>query len=331
MSDGAAAQLRRILHVIPQLADGEYHSLVSIAKRLRVDVETIRQDLYSLVTRYQEPGGFVEGVQVYLESDQVQVISNHFRRPMRLTVPELRALELGLAMLRTERPPDEHRALDRARERLRKIIAKLPNDPLTDGDRAAAAGNVGDPEHLAAARAALRGRIKLRLTYQSSGAAKATSRDVCPYALVASNGMFYVVAYCGKSTGIRVFRMDRVHGAALTKERFALPEGFSLDALLKDERMFVNEHPGTMTVRYSKRIARWIAERSGVKPAADGTVTVEHPLADVAWGARFVLQYGPEVEVLGPEEVRDEVRKRLVALLGKKSTVNSQQSTVSAK
>jgi proteasome accessory factor C len=315
MSDTAAAQLRRILHVIPEVADGKFHSLASVAGRAGVDVATLRGDLHSLVTRYHEPGGFVEGVRVYLESDKVQVVSNHFRRPMRLTVPELRALELGLAMLTAERPPDEHRTLDRARMRLRKTIAKLPNDPLTDGDRAATAGIVGDPAHLATLRQALRGRVKLRLKYQSSGAEKPTTRDVCPYALVASNGMFYVVAYCGKNSGIRVFRMDRVHGAELTRERFELPEEFSLDDVLKNDRVFLNEKAGVMKVRYSKRIARWISERTGVKAASDGTVTVEHPLADVAWGVRFVLQYGPDAEVLEPEEVRVEIRKRLGELL----------------
>ena len=64
------------------------------------EIETLRRDLWSIVTRFQEPGGFVEGVQLYLEADRVSVVSDHFRRPMRLTAPELCALELGLAAAR---------------------------------------------------------------------------------------------------------------------------------------------------------------------------------------------------------------------------------------
>ncbi|MDO8501627.1 MAG: WYL domain-containing protein [Gemmatimonadaceae bacterium] len=56
-------------------------------------------------------------------------------RPMGLTIHELCALELGLAMLRAERPPDETVTIDRARDRLRKVIAKLPPDHEEAGQR----------------------------------------------------------------------------------------------------------------------------------------------------------------------------------------------------
>ena len=71
-----------------------------------------------------------------------------------------------------------------------------------------------------------------------------------------------------------------------------------------------------MLVHYSPRIARWIAEREGVELEADGSLTMEHPLADVQWGVRHVLQYGPDAEVLEPAEVREEVARRLATLVG---------------
>jgi len=39
--------------------------------------------------RFDDPGGFVEGVQVYLEPDRFSLHSDHFRRPMRLTPRQL--------------------------------------------------------------------------------------------------------------------------------------------------------------------------------------------------------------------------------------------------
>ena len=59
------------------------------------------------------------------------------------------------------------------------------------------------------------------------------------------------------------------------------------------------------------RIARWIAEREGKTLAEDGSLTMEHPLADTDWAVRHVLQYGPEVTVLEPAEVREAVVQRL--------------------
>jgi predicted DNA-binding transcriptional regulator YafY len=80
--------------------------------------------------------------------------------------------------------------------------------------------------------------------------------------------------------------------------------------------VFLAAEPGTLTVRYSPRIARWIAEREVGQPGADGSLTVEHQLADHAWAVRHVLQYGPDAEVIAPESVREMVRERLMAMLG---------------
>jgi predicted DNA-binding transcriptional regulator YafY len=66
-----------------------------------------------------------------------------------------------------------------------------------------------------------------------------------------------------------------------------------------------------MTVRYSPRVARWVAEREGLELAADGSLTMEHPVADEAWAVRHVLQYGPDAEVLVPETMRHLILERL--------------------
>jgi predicted DNA-binding transcriptional regulator YafY len=67
-----------------------------------------------------------------------------------------------------------------------------------------------------------------------------------------------------------------------------------------------------MTVRYSARIARWIGEREGrAADGADGSITVEHPIADPDWAVRHVLQYGPDAEVLAPAAMRARVAARL--------------------
>jgi proteasome accessory factor C len=309
----AAAQLRRILHVIPYLADGEAHSLDEVAERVGVSRAVLQRDLWSLVERHVDPpGGFVDGVQLYIESDRVELISDHFRRPMRLTVSELRALELGLAMLRAERPAGERSAVDRARERLSAVIAKLPSDPVPDSTRQASFGAHGDAEQLAAVRYALRSHRKLKLVYRKADAERASERVVCPYALAAVSGALYVVAHCEMNGGVRIFRLDRVEGAKILDDRFTVPENFSLDSFLTDGKALAStERPRALKVHYSPRVARWIAEREGAELAADGSLTMEHPLVDTAWAIRHVLRYGPDAEVLEPADVREELRRKL--------------------
>jgi len=44
---------------------------------------------------------------------------------------------------------------------------------------------------------------------------------------------------------------------------------------------------------------------------------MDHPLLDVQWGVRHVLQYGPDAEVLDPAEVKDELVRRITGLVGR--------------
>jgi predicted DNA-binding transcriptional regulator YafY len=78
--------------------------------------------------------------------------------------------------------------------------------------------------------------------------------------------------------------------------------------------MFRAGDAGTVTIRYSPAIARWIAEREGRELEAGGGLTLELPCADTDWAVRHVLQYGPDAEVLAPAEIRMAVRQRLDAM-----------------
>ena len=48
MSDTAAAQLRRVLLLIPRLADGEEHALADVAAEAGVEAEQLFRDLASI-------------------------------------------------------------------------------------------------------------------------------------------------------------------------------------------------------------------------------------------------------------------------------------------
>jgi len=311
----SADQLRRILHLIPALSDDRPHPVDEVAAQAGVDRETLLLDLRSLADRFDDPGGFVEGVQIYLEPDRVEVRSDHFRRPMRLTLPELCALELGLAMLRTERPPEEAPAIDRARARLREVIARLPGQDVEEREFAAELGGAVDLEMLSALRKAVRERRRVTFLYHKSGAEAPARRVAAPLAVVHAEWSWYLVGMADGATGLRFFRLDRMDQLEQTDDAFEPPAEFSLDEVLAQRRMLVAEGVPTLRVRYSPRVARWVAEREARAVEADGSITVEHPLADPHWALRHVLQYGPDAEVLEPASVREALAEGLEAIL----------------
>jgi proteasome accessory factor C len=314
VGETAAERLRRILLLIPRLADGEEHSIDELAREIGTDRETLVRDVETLVTRTDDPGGFVPGVQVYFTGESVSVTSTPFRRPMGLTASELGALELGLAMLRAERPPDERGAVNGALDRLRAAMAKLPADAAAPANREATLPVSGDPAMRGVIQRSLAARRKLRINYQSGSRAAASERVVRPYALVVASGSWFVLAFCESTNGVRSFRMDRIVSAAVLDDAYEIPTTFSVDEHLNDRKVLRLGQLPRMRVRYSSRVARWIAEREGVEVDADGSLTLDHPLADVQWGVRHVLQYGLDAEILEPPEVREEIVRRLSRL-----------------
>jgi proteasome accessory factor C len=314
MSETAAEQLRRVLLLIPQLADDKEHDINDVAHRLGVDRSTFLRDVRSLADRFDDPGGFVEGVNIFYDERVVSVRASHFLRPMRLTMAELAALELGLAMIRGVRPPDEHAVIDGARSRLREALAELPDAEPVEATRVAEFGALTPELRILreTLRAASRDHHKVRIGYQKADASAPVSRVVCPYGLIFARGTWYLVAHCESSAGLRVFRLDRIGSAEPSSDAFATPNESVLASVVQDGRVFHTEDPvATVAIRYSPRIARWIAEREHATVAADGSLTREYPLADADWAVRHVLQYGPEAEILEPKEIRAMVRARL--------------------
>ena len=313
MTVDAGARLQRILRVLPLIVGRGGVQVDAIHAAAGVDARLLLDDLRALTEREDEPGGFVEAVRILFEPDHVSVESPHFARPTRITLPELCALELGLAMLAREATPGERDVIARARARLRKAIVTMPADAAREDVWYASGPAQSGVETL---RACVGDRSKMRMTYRRGDSAESTERVVQPYAVLPVRGKWFLVAHCERSNGVRFFRVDRIQRAERLGESFVRPKAFDLDALLAGGRAFGAETSERLVVKYSPRIARWIAEREEGEQEGDGSFVVSHPLADDAWAVRHVLQYGPDARVLAPGRVRERVVSTLRAMAG---------------
>ena len=314
MTDTAAVQLRRILALIPRCADDRAHSIKDLAKHAGTTPEVLIKDVRVLAERFDDPAAFVEAVQIFLEPDRLRVHSDHFLRPMRLTARELGALELGLSLLSSELPPEEQPAVNGARNRLEAALARLPQDEGLDELNHADTGSSVDPALLGKLRRAYRERRKVRIAYRKAQSETAAARVACPFAIVFASGQWYLIGHCEDVDEVRVFRVDRIHGLEPLEDRFERPDSFQVSAVFGSGRAFASATAEKVRIRFAPRVARWIAEREGRAPDADGSYTQQMPLADLDWLVRYVLQYGAEAEVLEPASARAAIRQRLEAI-----------------
>ena len=315
MSVDAGERLQRILRVMPLLVDRDDVPVEEVKRVAGVDALTLLDDLRALTERDDEPGGFVEAVSILFEADSVSVRSPHFARPTRITLPELCALELGLAILGANSTADERTVIDSARHRLRETIVAMPESAAREDVWYANSPGVPDEQTLAALRQSAGGRTKAQIVYRRGDATESSERVVHPYAVLPVRGAWFLIAHCERSQGMRFFRVDRIEAVQRLDERFEPPDGLALDEILSAERVFSGAATERLVVRYSPRVARWIAEREEGDAQPDGSFIVRHPLADDAWAMRHVLQYGPEAEALEPARIREKLEATLRAMV----------------
>jgi predicted DNA-binding transcriptional regulator YafY len=311
MTIDAGERLRRVLSVMPLVVGRGNVSVEELRAHAGIDPLTLLDDLRALTERDDEPGGFVEAISILFDAESISVRSPHFGRPIRITLPELCALELGLAILGASSAPSERAIVDRARARVRAAIVAMPASAARDDLWYANGPALPDEGILELLNASLSRRNKVRISYRKAQSAESSERVVHPYAALPARGSWFLVAYCERSDAIRFFRIDRIESATLMDATFERRDDIDLDATLLPDRALVSPVTERLVVRYSPRIARWIAEREDGEGNADGSFTVSHPLADDDWAIRHVLQYGPEAEILEPKRLRVRVADTL--------------------
>ena len=171
---------------------------------------------------------------------------------------------------------------------------------------------------------ATRTHTPVTFDYRTSTASRAATRHVQPWGVVSFRGRWYVVGLDTDRGEPRVFRLSRVHGEVVPDGRpgsFEVPPGTDLRAVTQA----LTPTPADRTAEVLVRAGAGHGLRRHAEPAtepADGSATGKADVPD-GWDrlvatyassegfADEVLGYGADVVVLGPEDVRASVVRRL--------------------
>ena len=306
----ASDQLERILFILPAAAQEDGIALEELARELGVDAATILDDVEQVTARaYYQPGASVDPFTILIDSERIQVDApDEFTRPVRLNEREALALSLGmraLALEHTEPRRDDLCALARRLERDLSVpeISLQPRLAASAQESETALPEVdvelGTDEFRGIIANAIEERRICVVTYLKSGDAAPARRTIAPLKLVYARGRWYVIAQDAERESARLFRLDRMLHVEQTADAFEeVAVGGLVEQIVTGREAFVAEDgDDEVTVRYSPRIARWIAEEETVQCDRDGGVRVRHQVSDPRWLVRHVLQYGGEAVV----------------------------------
>jgi predicted DNA-binding transcriptional regulator YafY len=164
----------------------------------------------------------------------------------------------------------------------------------------------------------------LKLSYRPAGEAEAYPRRLGPLGLVLKGGVWYLVALSGKA--IRTYRVANITDAEITDEAFVRPASFDLPGYWRQASSAYESglYRGRAEVRVSRtglslldRLGPQVAEAAALtaaEPDGDGWVRCVVPIESVGSGVRELMRLGEEVEVVGPQPLREAMIATLAAM-----------------
>jgi len=211
----------RLFDLITILRDGRLHRAQDLADRLGVSLRTIYRDMDTLIASGVPIAG--ERGLGYMATAAITL------PPLNLTMTELEALHLGMAVV-AEAADDELQKA--ARSLLAKIEAVLPEGRATPASGwgfavypfAEAARGF---EHMPSLRSAIRARQKLRIAYRNT-AGETTERTIRPLQIEYWGRVWTTTAWCELRGDFRVFRVDRIDRVQALPQLFMDEPGKSL-------------------------------------------------------------------------------------------------------
>jgi proteasome accessory factor C len=160
-------------------------------------------------------------------------------------------------------------------------------------------------------------RKKLKLCYHSRSKDEHTERIVSPQHIVHYRDNWYLDAWDELRQGLRSFSIDRIETATeLAECAIDIPRQELEEYFASSYGIFAGTANNTAVLRFSRERARWVADERW-HPAQsgqflpDGRYELRLPYRDSRELIMDILRHGPDVEVIAPDSLRNEVMTRL--------------------
>jgi proteasome accessory factor C len=303
---GGGDRLGRLLNLVPYLLARPGVLVTAAAAEFGVSERQLREDLELLWVCGLPGYGPGDLIDMAFDGDRVTITYDAgIDRPLRLNQDEALALIVALRML--AQVPGVHN-----REAVERALAKIESaagDAAAGLPVAARLSDGGNASKLAELQGIISRKHAVRLVYYTATRDAVTERVVDPMRVLVVGGRGYLEAWCRRAEAVRLFRVDRIEESAELDE-LADPPAEAQQTDLSEGVFTPSEELPLITLRIG-RWARWITEyypcEKIVEESPESWI-VSLRASDLTWARRLVLGLGPEVSVVDPLELIDDVR-----------------------
>jgi len=162
---------------------------------------------------------------------------------------------------------------------------------------------------------ALIGRQQLHITYHGRRKDDISERDISPQRLTQYRNSWYLDAWCHRADGLRSFSLERIaEQSLLDKGAKEVSEKVMSRHYDSSYGIFSGPAENTAKLKFTAEMSRWIAEEQWHPDQhgsydEQGAWTLELPFSSARELVMDILRYGPEVEVISPDSLREAVAK----------------------
>jgi predicted DNA-binding transcriptional regulator YafY len=301
--------IMRVLTVLEVLQARDYVSGAELAERLEVDLRTVQRYIVRL-----------KDLKIPVESSRgvggaYRLRPGYRLPPLLLTNEEAFALSLGLHSLRQVGLSAFAPATETALEKLRRVLPEALRESIRTVEDVVAIEPgpwvvTTSVDHLIRAASAIRIRRRIRFDYRAHDG-NATRRHIEPYAVVHTDGRWYLIGYCLSRRALRTFRLDRVSNLTAGSGSFRRPAEFDAREHLRASMPFVqSQHQIDVWIDMPVEQARqsFMPLRVALDEE-DGGTRVRCGRDRLEMIAAMLLSMGRRIVVRSPPELRKTFRQ----------------------
>jgi predicted DNA-binding transcriptional regulator YafY len=304
----------RVLTVLELLQSRGHMTGAELARRLEVDIRTVRNYIETLI----DLGIPVEGQRGRYGTYRLH--PGYKLPPLMFTEEEALALTLSLLVGKESGLAEVAPAFDGVLAKIERVLPAASRIRIQAVEQTVAfAGGSAPTAPSGSAVLALSSAIqtgqRVLMRYRSSRD-ELTQRAFDPYGIAYHLGLWYTIGYCHLREDQRLFRLDRIIDIEKTSEEFSPPTRFS--ALEEVQRALA-------TVKRQWRIEVWIQttlqeakwqlrSANALFEETDGGVLFCVEVADLPWMARVLAGLGVPFRIHHPPELRDAMSRYAEAL-----------------
>jgi predicted DNA-binding transcriptional regulator YafY len=160
-------------------------------------------------------------------------------------------------------------------------------------------------------------RQRLHILYFTRSRNERSERVVSPQRMVHYKENWYLIAWCHKTEGLRMFALDAIEEAQVLNKAARSVVKTQVDEMIgRDFGIYSGQQRQWAKLQFSPAQTRWV-EAEVWHPEQkssrldDGGYMLEIPYGDPRELTLEILRFGPDVKVIEPAALRDEVKKRL--------------------